>query len=188
MRHLAPAAALALTLISAGACVAPSQHASNSTNTTPPSLTDVRAACYMAVDELLAQCETKDCGRLLVATLVDINDVGRTSMFGRQISEFHASRLSQQSVDVIHATVRQDHMIIRENGQFLLSRDIQNLAADYNAKFALVGTYGVVSEEVTVSLRLVSTVDDSTLAAVDYELPHTKSVVDMLSTYRYSSY
>ncbi len=79
-------------------------------------------------------------------------------------------------------------MIIRENGQFLLSRDIQNLAADYNAKFALVGTYGVVSEEVTVSLRLVSTVDDSTVAAVDYELPHSKSVVDMLSTYRYSTY
>jgi TolB-like protein len=188
MRNHAAALALALMLISAGACVAPTKHHALRAPATPSTLTDVREVCYVAVDKLLAQCETKECGRLLVATLVDINDVGRTSMFGRQISEFHASRLSQRSVDVIHATVRQDHMIIRENGQFLLSRDIQNLAADYNAKFALVGTYGVVSEEVTVSLRLVSTVDDSTVAAVDYELPHSKSVVDMLSTYRYSTY
>ena len=188
MHHLSAAAATSLLLLFTGACVAPTQHAAPRPTSTPATLTDIREVTYVAVDELLAQCETKDCGRLLVATLVDINDVGRTSMFGRQISEFHASRLSQRSVDVIHATVRQDHMIIRENGPFLVSRDIQNLAADYNAKFALVGTYGVVSEEVTVSLRLVSTVDDSTLAAVDYELPHSKSVVDMLSTYRYSSY
>ena len=182
MRLLSTAAAFALTLFTAGACIGPER------TTYPPTMTGTRATCYDAVDDLLAQVPTVDCGRMLVSTLVDINDVSRTSMFGRQVSEFHASRLSQRAVDVIHATVRQDHMIVRDNGQFLLSRDIQNLAADHNAKFALVGTYGVVSEAVTVSLRLVSTIDDSTVAAVDYELPRSKPVVDMLTTRQYSHY
>ena len=181
MRLLSNATALMLTLLAAGACVMP-------TKPHPPTMTGARATSYDAVDELLAQCRGADCGRMLVSTLVDINDVSQTSMFGRQVSEFHASRLSQRDVVVIHATVRQDHMIVRDNGQFLLSRDIQNLAADYNAKFALVGTYGEVSDAVTVSLRLVSTVDDSTVAAVDYELPRSQPVVDMLARNRFRSY
>jgi TolB-like protein len=178
------AAALLLAFLATSACQGP-------TAALPPpetTLTDVREASYDAMDTLLSQCGDDDCGRLLVATLVDINDVGRTSMFGRQIAEFHASRLSQRDFVVIHATMRQDHMIVRGSGQFLLSRDIQNLAADYNAKLALVGTYGVVSNSVAVSMRLVSTVDDSTVAAVDYELPRCKAVVDMLSSHGFSSY
>jgi TolB-like protein len=177
-------AALLLALVATTACKGPSA-------ALPPletTLTDVRETSYDAMDSLLAQCTDNDCGRLMVATLVDINDVSRTSMFGRQIAEFHASRLSQRDFVVIHATMRQDHMIVRGSGQFLLSRDIQNLAADYNAKLALVGTYGVVSDSVAVSMRLVSTVDDSTVAAVDYELPRCKVVVDMLSANGFRTY
>lgn len=177
-------AALLLAFVATTACVGPSAELPPAEKT----LTDVREISYDAMDTLLSQCSDENCGRLMVATLVDINDVGRTSMFGRQMAEFHASRLSQRDFDVIHATMRQDHMIIRNTGQFLLSRDIQNLAADYNAKLALVGTYGVVSDAVSVSMRLVSTVDDSTVAAVDYELPRCKAVVDMLTAHRYWAY
>ena len=178
------ATALLATLLASGACVSTGDAAP----LPEPTLTDAREASYEAVDKLLSHCGNADCGRILVATLVDINDLKQTSMFGRQVSEFHASRLSLRDHVVIHATVRQDHMIVRDTGQFLLSRDIQNLAADYNAKLALVGTYGVVSNAVSVSLRLVSTVDDSTVAAVDYELPRCQPVVDMLSTHTFGAY
>lgn len=139
-------------------------------------------ASYDAVDALIAQCRVhRDLGRVLVGTFVDINNVERTSMFGRQFAEMAASRLTQRKVDVIHATVRQDHMRIDDRGQFLLSRRVQNLAGDYNAKCVLVGTYAVVNERVFVSLKLVSTVDDSTLAAADVEIEGTDTVMGMLS-------
>jgi hypothetical protein len=107
----------------------------------PPPATIVRDETYKAVDELVKQANANcDLGRMLVATLVDINRVQSTSMFGRQVMEFIAARLAQKGRDVIHATVRQDHMIVRDEGQFLLSRDIQNLVRDYNAKQVVVGT------------------------------------------------
>lgn len=141
-------------------------------------------AAYECVDQLIAQHnDRRDIGRVLVATCVDVNNYGMTSMFGRQMSEYVASRLTKKNFDVIHATVRQDHMQMREDGQFLLSRDVRNLAMDHNARTILVGTYGVVQDYVLVSLKMVSTVDDSTIAASDFVLQRTKVVNDMLSTY-----
>jgi hypothetical protein len=143
--------------------------------------------CYDAIDDLLKQHGDQDeIGRILVATLVDINDVDRTTMFGRQSAEFLAARLTQRDQDVIHATVREDRMIVKGDGQFLLSREVKNLAADYNAKSVLVGTYGVVQDVVYVSLKLVSTIDDSTLAATDFTVPRGKVVDQMLGPFLYS--
>jgi TolB-like protein len=143
--------------------------------------------CYDAVDDLLKQhSESDEIGRILVATLVDINDVDRTTMFGRQSAEFLAARLTQRDQDVIHATVREDRMIVKGDGQFLLSREVKNLAADFNAKSVLVGTYGVVQDVVYVSLKLVSTIDDSTLAATDFTVPRGKVVDQMLGPFLYS--
>ncbi|MFM1873063.1 MAG: hypothetical protein RL398_2485 [Planctomycetota bacterium] len=142
-----------------------------------------RDVCYEAVDRLLTQHEDRaDIGRTMVATLVDINEVKRTSMLGRQLSDYIASRLTQRDIDVIHTTLRQDHMIIREEGQFLLSREVRNLARDHNARTVLVGTYGMVAERVLLSIKLVSTVDDSILAAVDFSLKREGDVEDMLKT------
>jgi hypothetical protein len=139
--------------------------------------------CYDAVDDLLDQhSDQKDIGRILVATMVDINDVDRTTMFGRQTAEFLAARLTQQDYDVIHATIREDRLIVKSEGQFLLSRDVAALAVDYNARSVLVATYGVVKDIVYVSLKLVSTVDDATLAATDFTVPRGKVVDELLAT------
>ena len=138
-------------------------------------------ACYEAIDDLLEQHPyQEDIDRVLVSTVVDINNVQRTTMFGRVSSECFSSRLTQLDKDVIHATVRADHMLVRQEGQFLLSREARNLAMDYNARTALVSTYGVTEHSVILSLKLVSTVEDSTLAGVDLVIPRTETVTEML--------
>lgn len=136
---------------------------------------------YDAVDRLMDQhADHQDTDRILAATAVDVNDVRNTSMFGRVITEAVQARLTQRDHDVIHATVREDHLVVRSEGQFLLSRDVKDLAADYNARTALVTTYAVLSESVIVSLKLVSTVESSTLAAQDLVLRRTDAVTEML--------
>lgn len=174
MALLRPTLAL-LGLLSLGAC--------RSANPAPELATDpdLMLMAYSAVDDLVDQREIdSDHGRVLVATLVDVNNVEQSSMFGRQVSEFLATRLTQRKVDVIFATVRQDHMKVDRTGQFLISRNVQNLGADYNARNVLVGTYGETDEAVMVSLRLVSTVDDSTLAATDFALRKDALIDEML--------
>lgn len=153
------------------------------TQQVPDSMTepDLMIAAYLAVDDLIDQRSLDDDhGRVLVATLVNVNDVEESSMFGRQVSEFISTRLTQRDVDVIHATVRQDHIKVDPSGQFLISRNVQNLGSDYNARNVLVGTYGVTEETILVSLRLVSTVDDSTLAATDFAIKKDPIIERML--------
>ena len=153
-------------------------------DTGPPLDTQVLiATAYDTVDQLIEQHPNlQDTDRILVATAVDVNDVRDTSMFGRVITECIQARLTQLDRDVIHATVREDHLLVRNEGQFLLSRDVANLAADYNARTALVTTYAVLENSVILSLKLVSTVESSTLAAQDVVLRRTESVSEMLQS------
>ncbi|MBC8371371.1 MAG: hypothetical protein H8E25_15320 [Planctomycetes bacterium] len=138
---------------------------------------------YCAIDSLLAQHrESADIERLLVATVVDVNNVNGTSMLGRVLSELISTRVTQSDIDVIHPTVRDDHLLIQSSGQFLLSRDVKNLDVDYNAKSALVSTYAVAGDTVRVSMKLVSTISNSTLAATDFVLYQNTVVNDMLGT------
>ncbi|MDP6539813.1 MAG: FlgO family outer membrane protein [Planctomycetota bacterium] len=140
-------------------------------------------ACYEAVDDLLSQHQDRqDLERMLVSTVVDVNDVKRTTMFGRVTTEFLSARLTRNNVDVIHPTVREDHLLIQETGQFLLSRDVANLALDYNARTALVSTYAPLERNVIVSMKLVSTVENSTLAATDFVLHRSPVVEEMLES------
>jgi hypothetical protein len=129
-----------------------------------------------------------DYDRILVSTVVDINNVRRTTMLGRTMGECLSARLTQLDKDVIHATVRADHMLVHQEGQFLLSREVRNLAMDYNARMVLVSTYAVTEHSVILSLKLVSTVEDSTLAAVDVVIPRTSVVSEMLGGADISAY
>ncbi len=138
---------------------------------------------YFAVDKLLAHHpKMQDTDRVLVATAVDVNNVQKTSELGRVMTEVIQTRLTQRDHDVIHPTVREDHLLVQHDGQFLLSRDARNLAVDYNARSALVATYSVVSNSVVVSMKLVSTVENSTLAAQDFVLERTESISEMLES------
>jgi hypothetical protein len=139
------------------------------------------STCYWAIDKLLAQHPfPEDIDRVLVSTVVDINDVQSTTMFGRVTSECLSSRLTQVNKDVIHVTIREDHMLVRQDGQFLLSREVRNLAMDKNARTVLVSTYSVTEDSVLLHLKLVSTIEDSTLAAIDVTIRRTGTVTQML--------
>lgn len=137
---------------------------------------------YYSVDHMLAQHpKMQDTDRILVATAVDVNNVQSTSELGRVLTECIQARLTHNDHDVIHPTVREDHLLVQHDGQFLLSRDARNLAVDYNARSALVTTYSVVANSVIVSMKLVSTIENSTVAAQDFVLARTESVTEMLS-------
>jgi hypothetical protein len=138
--------------------------------------------CYGAIDELLDQHPDSDSiDRLLVAAVADVNNVNSDTMFGREIGGIVSSRFTQSSIDVIHPTEKDGQMLVESAGQFIRSEDVQNIEKGYNTKTALVSTYAVAGNTVHVSVKLVSTVTNVTLAATDFVLYQNELVKDMLA-------
>ncbi len=137
---------------------------------------DANIVCtnYRAVDRLLRKLKTNvnRNDRILAATLVDLNDLRRASMFGRVMGETLATRLTDHGYSVVNVKLRENSMLVTDQGEFLLSREMRNLAAAHNAREALVGTYARAGNSVFVNVRLVRTLDNVVVGAVDYELPN----------------
>lgn len=139
-------------------------------------------ASYCSAEHLAdqAKCECAD-NCIVVATLVDVNNYNKTTMFGRQASEFVTTQLAREGLRVIQPTTRSQSIAINEAGQFVLSRDLRKLAADQNARSVVVGSYGQTDKHVYVSLRWVRTEDNAIMAAHDFRLAICDEVKGMLS-------
>lgn len=116
----------------------------------------------------------------IVATLVNIDQLEQSSTLGRLISEQIASRLSQLGNDVVELKVRNSIFIKRNEGEFLLTREIKEIASAHNAQAVIVGTYAESATLIYVSLKLVNPATSKILAAYDYALPLDRQIRSML--------
>ncbi len=108
---------------------------------------------------------------ILVATLADVDNLERSTPFGRVTMQQVASRLGQHGYRVIEARMGRA-MTFSPQGEFLLSRDATRLMqSEYDAQAALVGTYSLAGGTAYVSLRVVRLDDAAVMAAYEYHLP-----------------
>lgn len=145
---------------------------------------DLIATTYCAVDKLLARAreELAGCQTIITTTFVDLNDMDMTYPFGRLSGELAAARLSHHGLAAVNLNVRSDSVsIVEREGQFLLSRDIAELAAKHCAEAALVGTFTESDETVFVSQRLINIKDNTIIGAIDYELPKGPKMRSLLT-------
>jgi TolB-like protein len=121
-------------------------------------------------------------GPLLVATLADINALERSSTLGRVISEHLSSRFAQSGISVMEMKLRNNVFVRNNQGEFLLTREIQELARTHNVSAVVVGTYSNGNTFVFVSLKLIDTASGVILAAHDYALPMDRQVRRLVGT------
>ncbi|EGY26740.1 hypothetical protein DA2_1000 [Desulfovibrio sp. A2] len=108
---------------------------------------------------------------ILVATLADVDNLERSTPFGRVTMQQVASRLGQHGYRVLEVRMGRA-MTFSPQGEFLLSRDATRLMqSEYDAQAALVGTYSVAGGTAYVSLRVVRLDDAAVMAAYEYHLP-----------------
>ncbi|MDR1709633.1 MAG: hypothetical protein LBS70_07940 [Candidatus Accumulibacter sp.] len=117
---------------------------------------------------------------LVVATVANIDSLERSSTLGRVISEHWASRLTQNGYKVVELKVRNSVYMKQSEGEFLLTREIKEVAAAHDASGVIVGVYGESSASVYVTLKLVDPTNSLVLASHDYALPLTREVDSML--------
>lgn len=143
---------------------------------------------YDAVDSLLKRAGEQITPQtpLLVSTIGDVNNVETSSTLGRTISEQLSARLAQKGYTVAELKLRSGISIQtgglspETSGEYLLSRNVSDIAGQHKAAAALTGTYAVGAKNVMVSLRLLDIRSGTVITAYDYVLPKTPDVNAML--------
>ena len=123
-------------------------------------------------------------GPVLVATVVNVNDLSRSAPLGRTLSEQYASQMAALGFNVKEVKLRGDIFVKEGAGELLLSREIKDIARNHNASMVLVGTYSAAANYTYVSLKLVRTEDSRIVRGHDYALPNDRDVQRLLAVPR----
>ena len=134
---------------------------------------DLVSQSYAAAEALLKQVPWLKENRqpLLTGTFVNINSMEDSSAMGRIIAEQISSRFAQEGFTMIEMKLRRNVFIQQFGGEFVLSREVQNLSQVHNAAAVIAGTYAVGRRTVYINARLIRAADNLVLAAHDYSMP-----------------
>ncbi|MBK6323371.1 FlgO family outer membrane protein [Candidatus Aalborgicola defluviihabitans] len=176
---------LILSVVAAAALLAGCGAPSNIRN--DPTYDEAAASKFVAlnkeaINKLVAEFDRGPSGDMpvLVATIVNVNDMRRTAPLGRTLSEQYASNMAAAGFNVKEMKLRGDVFIREETGELMLSREIKDIARSHNASMVLVGTYSPAANFTYVSLKFVRTADSRIIRGYDYALPNDKDVTRML--------
>ena len=180
--YLSLAAAAAMSLVGCGVLPSASGNARVEPTHEEAAGSKFVARNHEAVNRLVAglvvanQAETP----VLVATVVNVNDLRRTAPLGRTLSEQYASRMVANGFNVKEIKLRGDVFVREETGELMLSREVKDIAKMHNASLVLVGTYSAAAQLTYVSLKLVRTDTGQIVRGHDYALPNDADVNALL--------
>ena len=109
---------------------------------------------------------------ILTAVFTELGSIEKSSSFGRLAAEQISARLAQYGYLMVEARMRKSIAFREEQGEFLLSRDINKLGiANFQVKAAMVGNYQRSGNQIFVSTRVIRLGDQVVLASCEYSLP-----------------
>jgi len=131
---------------------------------------------YAATDHLITQLSEhgaymNKAEPILVATMVNLDELESASRLGRSISEQVAARLTQKGFKVVEVKLRGTLYVKKSEGEMLLSRELAQIRQEHRAPAVVVGTYAPATNFVAINLKVVSGESQLVLAAADYGLP-----------------
>lgn len=133
-----------------------------------------------ATDALLQNIRLDPAQPVLVATLVDQEDLGESSRLGRLFSEHIASRMVGRGIGVVELKLREQLFMKQSTGALLLSREVKDVSQAHHAQAVVVGTYTTSGQTVYVSLKLVRPEGNVVIAAHEYALPLNANIKGLL--------
>lgn len=139
---------------------------------------------YKAADALIAQIGDKlnPAQAMIIATVVNIDDLNSSSTFGRLVSEQVSARFSQASFSMIEMKFRDYVYMKQDQGELLLTREIKDVAKNHNAQAVIVGTYALSGDEIFVNLKVIQPTTNIVLAVHDYTFPMDGNLKSMART------
>lgn len=157
-----------------------------STNTSPaipkipePTYTDAINNRFIDTNQYAAEKLVKKLGNkigpnsaVIISTIANINDLSKTSTLGRIVSEQVSARFSESGYNMVELKLGGSVYISEgRGGEFVLTRDVQELASTHNAPAVIVGSYAASQRFVYINLKVVQPGTNTVLATHDYALP-----------------
>lgn len=140
---------------------------------------DMTSVNYKAAEKLLADAKLPLGAAVIMATVVNIDDIESSSTLGRLISEQISSRFVQAEMNVIEMKFRENVYIKQNTGELMLTREIGKIAKTHSANAVVVGTYAMANSAVYVNLKIINPSTNVVIAATDYILPMNRDIEDM---------
>ncbi|WP_234418956.1 FlgO family outer membrane protein [Parazoarcus communis] len=143
-------------------------------------------ANYRAAEALLGQLQGKlsPDQPMIIATVVSIDALERSSTLGRLVSEHVSARFSQGGHKMVEMKFRNNVYMVRDQGEMMLTREIRDIAKSHDAQAVIVGTYGESSDFIFVNLKVIDPGTNVALAVHDYALPVDANTKAMLRAAR----
>jgi TolB-like protein len=118
---------------------------------------------------------------IVITTFVDLNDLGKTSVFGRMMAEKMIDEMTKQGFHVVEFRKSQDIFVRKDGGEFILTRDASELSKVTNAMAVLAGTYIATSKSVIINARLIDIKTPRVLSTASYDIERSDEVEGLLS-------
>lgn len=138
---------------------------------------------YKAAEALVTQANAKNVisqkTPLLVGTFGGLDNVEKSTNLGRVVGEQFTTRLVQLGYNVQEVKLR-DQISLKTEGEYVLSRDPNEVSKNFNAAALITGTYAKGKDGVLFNARLVSASDNRVIAAQDFILPYEGDVVSLM--------
>ncbi|MFH7321371.1 FlgO family outer membrane protein [Desulfurivibrio sp. D14AmB] len=139
-------------------------------------------AVVALVGELLAGGEEfRGQYTLAVSTPVNLRNLYATSSFGRLLGERMLGELQRAGVGVIDVRKTPALLISQRQGEYGLSRDMDELPFILDAQAVLVGTYAVTPRRVVVELRVLRNRDGRVLASASRNFDMDREIAMLLA-------
>ncbi len=116
----------------------------------------------------------------IVTTLADIDDLSRSSRFGRVMAEALGAEIFRQGGVVREARMTGSIALEPGEGEFALSRNAVETAKSVAASAVVAGTYGVGIQSVAVTVKLVDITTGNVLSVAMAEIARTPAVDSLL--------
>ncbi len=119
--------------------------------------------------------------RLLLTTLVDLDDLYVTTRFGRTLTEAMSTRLFRMGYGVQEVR-KVPHLMVKKNGgELILSRDVGRIAAEQDVEAIVAGTYSLTPETVIINVRMLAAGSQEVLSVAGLELERSYLINTLLA-------
>ncbi len=108
---------------------------------------------------------------IIISTLLNVDDLKKTSSFGRIISDQLASAFHNSGYRIIGMEMPIDLFIMQEGGVLHLSDETKKILKDYGAAAIVGGVYAPGKKTAYVSLRMIDTVSKNIISSTDLSVP-----------------
>ncbi len=134
---------------------------------------DLVEVSYDAVDTLKDDLKLRipPGSLLIVSTLLHVDDLKKTSSFGRIMSDQIASAFHNSGYRIIGMELPIDLFVMEEGGTLHLSDETRNMIKQYGAAAIVGGVYAPGKRSVYVSLRMIDTVSANIISSTDLSVP-----------------